>query len=152
VGVDDEEVLGPINYLAVEFPAGRMTGEGFDLLFDLCHRGIIRVLDLAFIAKAADGSVRKVALRDVEHDSDVDPTMWDGASSGLLDRSDIDEVASSIEPGSLGGILVYENTWAVPIISAIDRNGDRMVGLGSIVVDELLQQLDATEPTRPSPT
>jgi hypothetical protein len=144
---DGDEVLGPISFLAVEFPAGRMTGEGFDILFDLTQRGIVRVLDLAFVAKAADWSVRRVALREVEHGSDIDPTMWDGASSGLLDQSDIDEVASTIEPGSLGGILVYENTWAVPIISAIDRTGARMVGQGPIVADDLLQQLDATEPT-----
>jgi hypothetical protein len=69
------------------------------------------VLDLAFVAKAPDGSVRKVAVRDVEHSSDIDPTMWDGASSGLLDQSDIDQLASNVEPGSLGGMLVYENTW-----------------------------------------
>ena len=143
----DEEVLGPIDFLAVEFPAGRMTGEGFDLLFGLCQQGTIRVLDLAFVAKGADGSVRRVALRDVEHGSDIDPTIWDGASSGLLDESDINEVAGAIEPGSLGGILVYENSWAVPLISAIDRNGDKMVGHGRIVVDDLLEQLDATEPT-----
>ena len=143
---DGEDVLGPINFLAVEFPAGRMTGEGFDILFDLTQRGIIRVLDMAFVAKAGDGSVRRVALGDVEQGSDIDPTRWDGASSGLLDQSDIDEVASAIEPGSLGGILVYENTWAVPIIEAIDRTGARMVGQGPIVADDLIQQLDATEP------
>lgn len=143
---DDAEVLGPIGFLAVEFPAGRMTGEGFELLFGLTQRGIIRVLDLAFVAKATDGSVRRVAVRDVDHDSDIDATMWDGASSGLLDQSDLDQVASSIEPGSLGGLLVYENTWAVPIITAIDRNGDRIVGQGSIVADDIILQLDATEP------
>jgi hypothetical protein len=52
-----------------------------------------------------------------------------------------------IDPGSLGGILVYENTWAVPLIAAVDRNGDRIVGHGRIGADDLLQQLDATEPT-----
>jgi hypothetical protein len=143
---DNAEVLGPVGFLAVEFPAGRMTGEGFELLLGLTQRGIIRVLDLAFVAKASDGSVRRVAVRDVDHDSDIDASMWDGASSGLLDQSDLDEVASSIEPGSLGGILVYENTWAVPIITAIDRNGDRIIGQGSIVADDIILQLDATEP------
>ncbi len=143
----DEDILGPVDFLAVEFPAGRMTGEGFDLLYDLSRREIIRVLDLAFVAKAADGSVRRVALRDVEHGSDIDPTRWDGASSGLLDESDIEEVASAIGVGSLGGILVYENTWAVPLMAAVDRNGDRIVGHGRIGADDLVEQLDATEPT-----
>ena len=103
-------------------------------------------LDLAFIAKAADGSVKKVALGDVEHGGDVDVTMWDGASSGLLDQSDIDQVAAVIEPGSLAGIMVYENLWAVPLMTALDRSTARMVGGGRIVVEDLLTALDETEP------
>jgi hypothetical protein len=123
-----------------------VTGEGFQLLLDLVERGTVRVLDLEFIAKAADGSVRKVALGDVEHGGDVDVTRWDGASSGLLDQSDIDEVAAVIEPGSLAGILVYENVWAVPLMTALDRSTARMVGSGRIVVEDLLTALDETEP------
>jgi hypothetical protein len=144
--LDDDDVLGPIDYLAVEWPGGHVTGEGFQLLLDLVDRDIVRVLDLEFVAKAADGSVRKVALGDVEHGGDVDVTMWDGASSGLLDQSDLDEVAAVIEPGSLAGILVYENLWAVPLMTALDRSSARMVGNGRIVVEDLLTVLDETEP------
>ena len=142
----DEDILGPVDYLAVEWPDAHVTGEGFQLLLDLVERGVVRVLDLAFIAKAADGSVRKVALGEVEHGGDVDVTMWDGAASGLLDQSDIDEVAAVIEPGSLAGILVYENLWAVPLMTALDRSTARMVGSGRIVVEDLLTALDQTEP------
>jgi len=110
------------------------------------ERDTVRVLDLAFIAKAADGSVRKVALGDVEHGGDVDVTMWDGATSGLLDQSDIDQVAAVIEPGSLAGIMVYENLWAVPLMTALDRSTARMVGSGRVVVEDLLTALDQTEP------
>ncbi len=143
---DDDDVLGLVDYLAVEWPGGHVTGEGFQLLLDLVNRDIIRVLDLEFIAKAADGSVKKVELGDVEHGSDVDVTMWDGASSGLLDQSDVDEVAAVIEPGSLAGILVYENLWSVPLMTALDRSSARMVGNGRIVVEDLLTALDETEP------
>lgn len=142
----DDDILGPVDYLAVEWPGGHVTGEGFQLLLDLVERGIVRVLDLEFIAKAADGSVRKVTLDDVEHGGDVDVTMWDGASSGLLDQSDVDEVAAVIEPGSLAGILVYENLWAVPLMTALDRSTARMVGSGRIVVEDLLTALDETAP------
>ncbi len=143
----DDDVLGPINYLAVEFPAGRMTGEGFDLLFDLVKRNVVRVLDLEFVAKAADGTVRKVPLHAVEHGSDIDVTMWEGASSALLDQSDVDEVASAIGPGSLAGILVYENVWAAPLMAAMARTGAFLIGQGPIVVDDLVTALDGTEPT-----
>lgn len=139
---DGEEILGLIDYLAVEWPGGHVTGEGFGLLLDLVNRDVIRVLDLEFIAKAADGTVKRVALGDVEHGGDVDVTMWDGASSGLLDESDLDQVGAVIEPGSLAGILVYENLWSVPLMTALDRSSARMVGNGRVIVDDLLTALD----------
>lgn len=109
-----ETILGPIDYLAVEWPGRRVTGEGFRLLMDLVDREIVRVLDILFITKDADGQVSKVDVADVEHSDALDERLW-GLSSGLLDQSDIDEVASAIGPGSLAGILVYENVWAVPM-------------------------------------
>ena len=138
-----DAILGPIDYLAVEWPGGHMTGEGFRLLLDLVERETIRVLDLAFIAKASDGTVRKVPLRDVEHDGEVDVTMREGASSGLLDQSDIDQVAAAIAPVSVAGILVYENVWAVPMWTALDRSSARLVGAGRIITDDLIAALDA---------
>jgi hypothetical protein len=137
--------LGPIDYLAVEWPGRHVTGEGFRLLMDLAEREIVRVLDLVFIAKAADGTVGKVALSDVEHSEELDALMWDGASSGLLDQSDIGEVAAAIEPGSLAGILVYENVWAVPMWTALDRSSARLVGAGRIPAGDLIAALDATD-------
>ena len=73
-------------------------------------------------------------------------TIWDGASSGLLDQSDIDQVAAVIEPGSLAGILVYENVWSVPLMTALDRGSTRIVGNGRIIVEDLLAALDSTQP------
>ena len=143
---DEEEILGLIDYLAVEWPGGLVTGEGFQLLLDLVDRDIVRVLDLEFITKAADGTVRKVALGDIEHAGDVDVTIWDSASSGLLDQSDIDQVAAVIEPGSLAGILVYENMWSVPLMTALDRSSARLVGNGRIIIEDLLTALDGPQP------
>ena len=142
----DDEVLGPIDYLAVEFPGGRTTGEGFALIMDLVRRGVIRVLDLQFVAKAADGTLSRVELDDVKHHADVDITRWAGASSGLLDASDREAVGAHIEVGSLAGILVYENMWAVPIMAALDRSEARLVGSGRIGSDDLLAALDESEP------
>jgi hypothetical protein len=138
-----DHILGPIDYLAVEFPGARITGEGFGLLMDLVQRGTVRVLDLEFVMKADDGSVSKVALRDLEHGGDIDATVWDGAASGLLDEADLAEVAAAVEPGSLAGILVYENTWAVPLMSALDRGSARLVGWDRISAAAVAAALDA---------
>jgi len=146
VNDDDEEILGLIDYVAVEWPGGHVTGDGFQLLLDLVNRDIIRVLDLEFIAKALDGTVQRVALSEVEHGGDVDVTIWEGASSGLLDESDLDQVGAVIERGSLAGVLVYENLWSVPLMTALDRSSARMVGNGRIIVDDLLTALNGEPP------
>jgi len=62
-----EDVLGSIGYLAAEFPSGRITEEDVAIVLDAVNRGIIRVLDLEFIAKDADGSGRKVELDELEN-------------------------------------------------------------------------------------
>jgi hypothetical protein len=141
----DDDILGPIDYLAVEFPSGNVTGEGFLPLMDLVRRGIIRVLDLEFVAKSADGALRTVALDAIAHAAGVDVTLWRGAESGLLDRSDAANVGAGIAPGSVAGILVYENVWAAPLIAAFERGGAHVVGEGSIAVDDLLTALGGTE-------
>jgi hypothetical protein len=56
-------------------------------------------------------------------------------------------VASAIGPGSLAGILVYENVWAAPLMAAMARTGALLVGQGPIIVEDLITALDATEPT-----
>jgi Family of unknown function (DUF6325) len=140
-----DTILGPVDYLAVEWPGRHVTGEGFRLLMDLVDREIVRVLDLLFIAKDADGNVSTVDVSEVEHSDALDERLW-GLSSGLLDQSDIDEVAAAIEPGNLAGILVYENVWAVPMWTALDRSSARLVGAGRIVADDLIAALDAPDP------
>ncbi len=140
-----DTILGPIDYLAVEWPERHVTGEGFRLLMDLVDRGIVRVLDVLFIGKDADGTVSKIEVADVEHSDALDERLW-GLSSGLLDQSDIDQVAAAIEPGSLAGILVYENVWAVPMWTALDRSSARLVGAGRIPAGDLIAELDATDP------
>ena len=143
---EDLEDLGPIDYMVVEFPGGRMTGEGLPLLADLVDRGIIRVLDLLFVSKGLDGSVTGVRLADLDADSTLDLTLFDGARSGLLGDEEIVEAGSVLEPGSAGGILVYENRWAAPFAAALRRGGAQLVANGRIPVQALLAAAEAAEP------
>jgi hypothetical protein len=103
---DDLEDMGPIDYVVVEFPGSRMTGEGLPLLVDLVDRGIIRILDLVFVKKELDGSVRGLAIADLDKDGTLDLAVFEGASSGLLDREDLDEAGGVLQPGSSAGLLV----------------------------------------------
>ncbi|MFF0063153.1 DUF6325 family protein [Streptomyces sp. NPDC005279] len=144
---DDIEEMGPVDYLVVEFPGNRMTGEGFPLLVDLVDRGIIRILDLVFVRKDSDGSVSALELKNFGDELDL--TVFEGASSGLLGQDDLDEAGTALEPGSSAGILVYENLWAAPFARAMRRSGAQLVTGGRIPVQALLASLDAVEATGP---
>jgi Family of unknown function (DUF6325) len=143
---DDLEDMGPIDYLVVEFPGSRMTGKGLPMLVDLVDRGIIRILDLVFVKKELDGSVRGIAVADLDHDGKLDLAVFEGASSGLLDQEDLDEAGGVLEPGSSAGLLVYENRWAAPFARELRRGGGQLVASGRIPVQAVLAALDATEP------
>jgi hypothetical protein len=142
----DLETTGPIDYLVVEFPGNRMTGEAFPLLIELVDKGLIRILDLAFVRKDLDGSVAGLALTDLDGDGQLDLMVFEGASSGLLDPEDIEEAGGVLEPGNSAGILVYENVWAAPFASALRRSGGQLVASGRIPVQAVLAALDAVEP------
>ena len=142
---DDLAQMGPIDYLVVEFPGSRMTGEGLPLLVDLVDRGIIRILDLMFVKKELDGSMKGMAITDLDHDGTLDLAVFEGASSGLLDEDDIADAGGVLDPGSSAGILVYENVWAAPFATALRRGGAQLVASGRIPVQALLAAIDAAE-------
>jgi hypothetical protein len=144
---DDLDEMGPIDYIVVEFPGNRMTGKAMPLLIDLVDRGLIRIIDLVFIRKELDGSVIGLAAADIDGDGELDPVVFEGASSGLLGADDVDEAATVLEPGSSAGILVYENVWAAPFARELRRSGGQLVASGRIPVQAVLAALDAVEPT-----
>jgi hypothetical protein len=139
------EEMGPVDYLVLEFPGNKMTGEGLPILLDLAERDIIRILDLVFVSRDEDGTVAGLALTDLDGDGELDLAVFEGAGSGLLDEEDIAEAAGVIEPGSSAGILVYENRWAAPLAVALRKSGAQMVANGRIPIQALLASLEAAE-------
>ena len=141
----DDGVMGPISYLIVEFPGNKMTGEGLPILVDLVEKGLIRILDLTFVTKAEDGSMAVVELADLDADGDVDLTVFAGASSGLIDQSDLGDESMVIEPGSSAAVLLFENRWATGFVQALRRGGAQLVSAGYIPQDAIVAALDAIE-------
>ncbi len=141
---DTDRPFGPVSYLIVEFPGNKMTGAGFSILLDLVDRGLIRILDLRFVTRLADGSIRALELSDVDRDGQFDLAVFAGVSSGVLDQSDFDDAASVIDPGSSAGILIFENTWVVDFVQALRRADAQVVAAGYIPQDALLASLEVT--------
>jgi hypothetical protein len=138
--------VGPVDYLVVEWPAGTQpTGEGLKHLVDLTDRGLIRVLDLAFVRKNEDGTVDGLLVADLDQDGTLDLAEFEGASSGLLSDHDYDEAGAALEPGASAAILIYENRWAAPFAAAVRRSGAELIASGRIPVDALLEALEESE-------
>ena len=142
---DQLEEMGPIDYVVIEWPGTEPSGEAVPLMLDLVDRGIIRILDVALMAKDADGTVGSLDLGDLGPDSLFN--ALDGASSGLIGQDELDDAATALEPGSTAAILIWENRWAAPIAVAARRSGGQLVASGRIPVQAILAALDATEDT-----
>ncbi len=136
--------MGPIDYLLIEWPDRQPTGEAMPHLIDLVDRGLIRVLDLAFIAKGEDGSVAALEIADLGDQVEAF-AAFEGASSGLLSEADFNEAGGALEPGTSAALLVYENRWAAPLATALRRSGGQLVASGRIPVQAVLAALDAAE-------
>jgi hypothetical protein len=136
--------MGPIDYVLVEWPGKQPSGEAAPYLVDLVEKGIIRVLDLAFLTKREDGSIAGLDITELGQDDEA-IRVFEGVSAGLLGDDDIQEAASVLEPGTSAALLVYENRWAAPFAAAVRRSGGQLVANGRIPVQAVLAALDAAE-------
>ena len=137
--------MGPVDYVVLEWPGAYPdTTEVQPLLLDLVSRGIIRILDIAFVTKDEDGSVSGLELGDIKQVAEAF-AEFEGASSGLLDFEDLKEAASVLEPGTSAAVLVWENRWAAPVAVALRRSGGQLAASGRLPVQAILAALDAVE-------
>ena len=141
----DGDELGPVDFLAIEFPGGRLTAPGFEKLLGLADQRIVDILDMEFIAKDAEGTSKKVDVWEFAVPAGVDLAAWAGASSGLLDDSDVAEISAAMQPGSVAVVVIYENRWVLGLVDAWRRDGARLIADGGLSADDIVAALDATE-------
>lgn len=141
----EDDNLGPIDFLAIEFPHGQLTASGFENLLALADQGIVDILNMEFIAKDADSTSTKLDVWQFAVPADVDLSAWAGASSGLLDDSDVDDISASMQPGSVAVVVIYENRWVLGLVDAWRHDGAKLIANGGIPASDLLAAVDATE-------
>jgi hypothetical protein len=137
--------MGPIDYIVLEWPGKQPSGEAAPLIVDLADRGVIRILDVAFMVKREDGSVDSIELADLDGDGFRD---FEGASTGLIGRDDLDEAAAALNPGTCAAVLVWENRWAAPVATALRRSGGQLVASGRLPIQAVIASLEAAEAGR----
>jgi hypothetical protein len=137
--------LGPVDYLVVEFPAGKanFSGEMAAELSSLVAAGTIRILDLLIITKSDDGTVDAFEIDDFEGLDELRALETELAV--LLAADDVGDLAAALEPGSVAGVLVWENRWAAPFASAARRAGGQLIANGRIPIQAILASIEADE-------
>jgi hypothetical protein len=141
--------LGPVDYVIVEFPAGeaRFTGEMVDELVKLVDAGTIRLVDVLILVKDADGSVEALELSDLD---DLGPLQsLEAELAELLAEEDVEHLAAAMDPGSVAGVLIYENLWAAPFASAARRSGGQLIANGRIPIQAIIAAVEADAALEP---
>jgi hypothetical protein len=135
--------LGPVDYLVVEFPAGHQnfTGEGAAELIRLHDAGIIRLMDILILQKAEDGTVMAQELGDLDELGELARIETELVQT--LADEDVDHLAAAMDPGSVAGVLVYENLWAAPFGSAMRRAGGQLIANGRIPIQAIIAAVEA---------
>jgi hypothetical protein len=135
--------LGPVDFVIVEFPAGHtnFTGEMAEELLKLVESGIIRLIDVLILTKDENGDIEAVELEDLEDLGELERLEADLAE--LLAEEDVVNLAAAMEPGSVAGVLVYENIWAAPFAAAARRAGGQLIADGRIPIQAIIASLEA---------
>jgi hypothetical protein len=133
--------IGPVEYMIVAFPGNQFNGEIAPALADLIANETIRVLDLVFIAKDAEGNM--VAVEFDEHD-DLSPfAALEAELHNLISAEDIEYAAHDLEPNSSAALLIWEDRWAEPLVDAMRKSGGVLVESARIPHDLIEEALAA---------
>jgi len=137
--------LGPVDYVVVEFPPGQQhfTGEAAEELVRMHDAGIIRVMDLIIVGVGDDGTIMAQELGEIDELSPFSRLETELAET--LAEDDILHVGSSMAPGSIGAILVYENLWAAPFAAAVRHAGGQLITQGRIPVQAIIAAVEADD-------
>jgi hypothetical protein len=114
--------LGPVDVYVIAFPGNNFSGEIVPAILEQVGNGNIRVLDLLFVMKDAEGDI---AVLDIENlgPEGASYVELDIVSPGALNEEDADEVAESIPANSSALMIAFENTWMEGLIGAFARAG-----------------------------
>jgi hypothetical protein len=140
------DVHGPIDFVLLEFPQDRLTGEAAAALQDLVEAGTIRLYDLLVISKDPDGAVEVLEINDPLKGA-ASFSWFAGTRSGLLGDEDVQQAAAAMEPGTVAALIVYENSWAIPFVAAARNSGGDLIASARIPAPDVMDALEALEPT-----
>jgi hypothetical protein len=115
--------IGPVDYAIIAFPGNQFRGEIAPALADLVEAGTIRIIDIAFVTKDADGSTAALELTELDDDVQQALDSLGIEVGGLYNEEDLQAAAEELEPNSSAALLVWENVWAREVVQALRNAG-----------------------------
>ena len=138
--------LGPVDFVIIGYPPDApRTGEAIPIVLDLVDRGVIRILDVLGIQKDEGGTFSAVSIGDVDGDGFPDLVAFSGAETGLIGDDDLRDAAEAMEPGTAAVLLVFENSWAAPFVSAVRRNGGQLLAYQRVSAEDLMEAINGLD-------
>jgi Family of unknown function (DUF6325) len=111
--------LGPVEYVIIDFPGGKMSGDIVPALKELIASGTIRIVDMTFIRKDANGHVEPLELSQLDLQDAMPYEELEGEIDDLINAEDIQKAAAKLPPNSIAGVFVWEDVWATRFADAV---------------------------------
>ena len=131
--------IGPVEYVVIAFPGNRFKGEIVPALAELVDNNVIRIIDVAFIKKDADGNASMFEYDTLDDVLAFGFAEVDGEAGGVLNDEDLELAAEALAPDTSAALIVWEHRWAARVAQSIRDAGGRIVA-GERVPDEIVEQ------------
>lgn len=119
------DTYGPADLYVLAFPTDRIPLGVRDAVLSTLSSGVITLLDLVVVRKHDDGSSEVVEIDNLGDELDL--TVIQASSTGLIGEEDLDELVAEVAPGSSVLVALFENTWARAIAGAVRESGAEVI-------------------------
>lgn len=137
--------MGPVHFMVVAFPGNKFKGEILPELGRLVESKTIRIMDLAFVKKDADGSILALEIEDLNTDEAAPFAAFEKEIGDLINEEDLLAAAEALEPGSSAAVMVWENLWAKPFADTLRGAGGVLLGYEHIPLDVIKDAMEFAE-------
>jgi uncharacterized membrane protein len=131
--------MGPVEYVVIAFPGNRFKGEIVPAVAELVDHDVVRIIDVVFIKKDADGNTAVFEYDSLDDVLEFGFADVDGEAGGVLNDEDLELAAEALEPDSSAALIVWEHRWAARVAQAVRDAGGRIIA-GERVPDEVVEQ------------
>ena len=110
--------VGPVDVYIIGFPGNKFNGRVAPAILELVENGTIRILDLLFVSKDAEGVTTVIQAEDLDAEG-AGFLAIDVTQPGALNEEDAEEVSDDLPANSSAMLIAFENVWARKVVDAL---------------------------------